>query len=102
MDNYLDVLLQQAVLNKTVNKLADSMIQEEMKNRLIVAFMEDNFFTVASKYDLAEEIVVRIRENIAVQNYRRAMHFLVILYNYLDTNVGLKRESLVSLDESVK
>ncbi len=98
MENNLDILLQQAVLHKTVNKLVGIMSQEEMKNQLIRAFMEDNFFTVAKKYDLAEEIVIRIRENIATQNYRRAMHLLVILYNYLDIRVGLRRDTQDSLD----
>ena len=100
MDNKLEILLQQAVLHKTVNKLVDIMTQEETKNRLIGAFMEDNFSAVAKKYDLAEEIVIRIRENIATQNYRRAMHLLVILYNYLDTKVGLKREAPDSIDKN--
>lgn len=58
MDNKLEILLQQAeILHKTVNKLVDIMTQEETKNRLIGAFMEDNFSAVAKKYDLAEEIV---------------------------------------------
>lgn len=87
MDNKLDTLLQQAVLHKTVNKLVDIMMQEETKKRLIWAFMEEKFFAVAKKYDLAEEIVIRIRENIAAQNYRRAMHLLAILYNYLEMKV---------------
>lgn len=84
MDNTLAILLQQAVLNKTANKMVAMMGQEAVKNHLIQAFMNGNFVVVAHKYDLAEKLVIRIRENIAVQNYRRAMHMLVILYYYLE------------------
>lgn len=81
MSSFHAKLLQEALLNKLVNRA--ELILTSKEHLIIEAVKNENYVSIADNYELADDLIAQIRENIEVQNYRRALQMLIGLFEVL-------------------